>query len=240
MPTATTTAIIIIRAAPGGRGPPPLPAKCSVGLAAARSCRELEPTFSRRVGGEGRRGGGRSRALQSDGGPGGDGGPVPGGGRGRRPVGRAAPAPPPEAGLRVQRRVLRRGPRPRGVPGSFEVAHPARPGPARPLTPSPHLRRRQACLQRCTEPVLKGERAVTAGMGRMQEHLARCTGRCEDLARQALPAGAGESQIARAQAQLEACVAKCAAEQAGQVRPPPPPLAARRSWRRHHTGRGHY
>ena len=96
------------------------------------------------------------------------------------------------------------------------------PGPARPLTPSPHLRRRQACLQRCTEPVLKGERAVTAGMGRMQEHLARCTGRCEDLARQALPAGAGESQIARAQAQLEACVAKCAAEQAGQVRPPPP------------------
>ena len=63
-----------------------------------------------------------------------------------------------------------------------------------------------------TEPVLKGERAVTAGMGRMQEHLARCTGRCEDLARQALPAGAGESQIARAQAQLEACVAKCAAE----------------------------
>ena len=71
--------------------------------------------------------------------------------------------------------------------------------------------------------MLKGERAVTAGMGRMQEHLARCTGRCEDLARQALPAGAGESQIARAQAQLEACVAKCAAEQAGQVRPPPPP-----------------
>ena len=87
--------------------------------------------------------------------------------------------------------------------------------------------------------MLKGERAVTAGMGRMQEHLARCTGRCEDLARQALPAGAGESQIARAQAQLEACVAKCAAEQAGQVRSPPP-LAARRSWRRHHTGRGHY
>ena len=75
--------------------------------------------------------------------------------------------------------------------------------------------------------MLKGERAVTAGMGRMQEHLARCTGRCEDLARQALPAGAGESQIARAQAQLEACVAKCAAEQAGQVRPPPSQPVAR-------------
>ena len=104
---------------------------------------------------------------------------------------------------------------------------PTRPGPAADTIAAP-FGRRQACLQRCTEPVLKGERAVTAGMGRMQEHLTRCTGRCEDLARQALPAGAGESQIARAQAQLEACVAKCAAEQAGQVRPPPrgPSLAA--------------
>ena len=61
MPTATTTTIISIRAAPGGRGPPcgPCgPVQC-VGLAAARSCRELEPTFQPACGrgGEGRAGG---------------------------------------------------------------------------------------------------------------------------------------------------------------------------------------
>ena len=236
MPTATTTTLISIRAAPGGRGPPPLPANCSVGLSAARSCRQPKPTFSRRVGGEGR---------------GGEEGPLQGPPERWRPRRRWRTCPGrwtrPSTGWTCSTCApARSGPSsaaPRAATGpaaarSSRFVRGRPPGPARPLTPSPHLRRRQACLQRCTEPVLKGERAVTAGMGRMQEHLARCTGRCEDLARQALPAGAGESQIARAQAQLEACVAKCAAEQVGQVRPPP--LAARRSRQRHHTGRGHY
>ncbi|KAM9242363.1 protein FAM136A-like [Dugong dugon] len=62
------------------------------------------------------------------------------------------------------------------------------------------------CTERCHVPLAQAQTLVTSKLEKFQDHLARCTMRCNDKAKDSMDAGNKELQVKQ---QMESCVAKC-------------------------------
>ncbi|KAK9810820.1 hypothetical protein WJX73_009856 [Symbiochloris irregularis] len=75
----------------------------------------------------------------------------------------------------------------------------------------------KTCLLRCQAPAQAAEKIVQQSVTEFQGRLQRCASRCQDEAKESLPANPGEHSFDKAQKILEKCIGNCAMEYRGQV-----------------------
>lgn len=85
------------------------------------------------------------------------------------------------------------------------------------------MRQLQECAARCSQPVEAAQQVSYGAVQDFQARFQRCAARCQDLARESLPSGAGGAspsakEVARAEEALKTCLEKqCAEEFIGKV-----------------------
>ncbi|KAF8058071.1 FAM136A [Scenedesmus sp. PABB004] len=75
----------------------------------------------------------------------------------------------------------------------------------------------QQCTVNCQQRVQTAHQAIYGGLQDFQARFQRCLVRCDDQARDSLPAEPKDKDIERAQARVAACMDGCADEYAGKV-----------------------